>query len=395
MAAPTPPSLKLPAPATAGLISGVDIGLPPDRLLVSKVPGTIRDDEQVYIDVSGDGTPAKVEVQQRLSIVGTGDYVVRERGPARAAVPIGDGPAPVLQRGTVVWQGFSPGRRDLAATLSLDAGLEAARLPLSVGLSFQPADGGPARPLEIGGKIPGPGRVSIRLTDLAPRQMQLPSGDAPATVAAPLLDRLLDSATHPQTRPPVAGVDLPPTIPALAVGPSQDQLVRLPLHVTGTIRVPGSPATFTGPGLVSNADGATVAGVLSDTVTFEATVIGPGRLELDLTALPGLDARTLKPPSGRTWAEWARTSPPATQRAAAVSTLMSSAAQAAIATDFAPYLSANLKGVVTSGFHLRVSQRASASPAVRALSPRPIPIAIVTIGVLAIALALNRLRRHL
>ena len=55
---------------------------------------------------------------------GQGNYVIRELGPARAADGIGDTVPPVLELGTVVWQGFSPGRRELAARLTLDPTIE-------------------------------------------------------------------------------------------------------------------------------------------------------------------------------------------------------------------------------------------------------------------------------
>ena len=394
--APTGPVLPLPAPAIAGILPGVNLGLPPDRLLISKVPGSIHDDEQVLLSLAGDGSPATVAVEQRLSISGTGDYVVRERGPARAAVPIGDGPPPVLQRGTVVWQGFSPGRRDLAARLTLDPGLEATRLPISVSLTFAPASGGAAVPLGVGGSLPGAGVVTVALKNLASRQLDLPTGDADPAVLATSLDRLVAAATHPGTRPPIAGVDLPTAIPAVTVGPALSSLVRLPLHVSGALSVEGATAEYDGPGLTVAGQVAKVSGVLTDAVTFSVHVAGPSRLVLSLDARPGLDGRALKPPTDLpSWAAWARTRPSPSSRASAVSLLMSSAAQSTIATDFAPYLSANLTGVVTSGFHLQLSTVAPTPKAAKSLSPRPVPIAIVVVGLLVIGWGLDRLRRRI
>lgn len=63
---------------------------------------------------------------------GEGDYQVRERGPARSARSLSDLDPPITKFGAVVWQGFSPGSRELAARLVLDPLLEAPRLPLGV-----------------------------------------------------------------------------------------------------------------------------------------------------------------------------------------------------------------------------------------------------------------------
>lgn len=148
LALPAAPSLvaddlRLPAPGTldvTDLLTGV--GARPDRVLRSVVPGDVRNDEVVRVAVDGSGTPVQVQVEQRLQLSGTGDSQVRERGPARSARALGEEPPPVTKFGAVVWQGFSPGARELAALLTLDPALEEPRLPLLVRLSSVPA---PAR----------------------------------------------------------------------------------------------------------------------------------------------------------------------------------------------------------------------------------------------------------
>src|SRR3954454_990459 len=136
----------------------------PDRCRPSKVPGDVRNDETVLVGMDGGGRPATVRLDQKLLLEGTGDYAIRERGPARAAEPLiaGDDP-PNTKFGAVVWQGFTPGDRLLGARLALDAGVEGARLAVAGAVSFTPADGGAARPLEPGGRVPGAGTVTLRL----------------------------------------------------------------------------------------------------------------------------------------------------------------------------------------------------------------------------------------
>src|SRR4051795_13294426 len=134
--------IRLPAPVhDVDPLRDVNLGLRPDRLRKSVVPGTASDHEDVVVAIGPTGAPAAVTDTQRLVIHGAGSYIVRELGPARAAVGLGDTVPPVLELGTVVWQGFSPGRRALAARLTLDAGIEAARLPLRVRLSLREPSG--------------------------------------------------------------------------------------------------------------------------------------------------------------------------------------------------------------------------------------------------------------
>src|SRR5437660_7570413 len=87
-------TLTLPAPVTT-LPTFPGIGLRPDRRLVSHVPGEVRTHEDVTVAVRPDGTPESVVLDERLHLSGTGAYLIYERGPARAASPIGDSLPPV------------------------------------------------------------------------------------------------------------------------------------------------------------------------------------------------------------------------------------------------------------------------------------------------------------
>src|SRR4051794_3012933 len=158
---PAGDTIRLPAPIEGvDPLANVNLGLRPDRLRTSVVPGPVRNSEDIRVGLGPSGAPASVTDQQRLVIRGAGNYIVRELGPAREAVGLGGTVPPVLQLGTVIWQGFSPGRRALTARLTLDPGIEAARLPMSVALGFRSSDG-ERLPLGPGGTAPADGTVTL------------------------------------------------------------------------------------------------------------------------------------------------------------------------------------------------------------------------------------------
>ncbi len=77
-------ALDLPTPAGQRESDRVllqQVGARPDRILTSRVPGPVVNDEVVLVDLDGAGAPARVRLEQRLTLTGTGDYQVRERGP--------------------------------------------------------------------------------------------------------------------------------------------------------------------------------------------------------------------------------------------------------------------------------------------------------------------------
>src|SRR3954463_10503370 len=134
--------IHLPAPVRdVDPLQGVNLGLRPDRLRKSVVPGTASDREDVIVAVGPTGAPTAVTDTQRLVINGAGNYIIRELGPARARVGLNARGPPGLELGRVVWQGFSPGHRELSARLTLDPGIEAARLPMKVGVRLRDSTG--------------------------------------------------------------------------------------------------------------------------------------------------------------------------------------------------------------------------------------------------------------
>jgi hypothetical protein len=385
-------SIDLPRPGAAlaqelEIVCNRAVGATPERCKKSKVPGPVVNDEVVLVGLAGDGVPSRVQLEQRLLLTKVGDYVIRERGPARSAVPLVPGSDPPNTKlGAVVWQGFTPGDRRLGARLTLDAGLEALRLPLTVTASFTPAIGGTTRPLDPGGRVPGAGTVQLRISNETSQPAVLPTGaDADANaLAVPL-----DAARRAAAAPP--GLRLPSTdtvLPkALAVtGPARREGSQsVPLRVTGFVRLTGTTGTVTGAGTTAVPDGAVVTGTLSGATSaeFTATVAAAGAIGLELNVVPALDARRLAPPRGLpTWAAWARTGPPIAERRAALDLLVETAATGARASSYSPYLGVDLPGSGSTDFRYSFAPADKVVAAQAALHPKGGPIALAGFALL-------------
>jgi hypothetical protein len=389
-------ALQLPTPAEQRAQDRAllqEVGARADRVLVSVVPGPVVNDELVLVGLAGGGAPQEVTVEQRLALSGTGDYQVRERGPARASEALGDEPAPVTKFGAVVWQGFSPGSRVLAARLTLDPDLEAARLPLQVTASH----GG--SPLGPGGQVPGPGTVLLTLTNVTHQPAALPTAaDADAAQVAAALDAARAAAGAPAgPRLPAAGAGLPEAVPA--EGEARVSAVTgVPLRIMGGLRLrapDGSPrdglGSVSGPATTPTQEGAEVTGTLPPGATAElrVDVTGPARLEVDLTAVPALDPRVLVPPqAAASWAAWAAAGPDAEARRAALDLLVQTAATGARATSYSPYLGADLPGTGSTTFRYSFAEPEQAEQAEQvtlALTPRPGALAVTAVALLLLA----------
>ena len=375
--------LQLPTPAQAQQAAAdllVAVGARPDRRLVSRVPGPADNDERVLVALAGDGVPARVELEQHVVLSGTGDFQVRERGPARAARALSEESAPVTKFGTVVWQGFTSGEppRELAALLTLDPLLEQPRLPLGVRVAWTPPGGTP-QPLGPGGHVPGAGTVTVEVTNTTAQPGELPTArDADARGLAAALDVARAAAGRPgAARVPTTRDALPPTVdvtsPSVRAG-SQD----VPLRLTGSLRLTGTTGAVSGAGTRAVPGGAEVGGTLSGAAArFEVRADGPGELALELSAVPALDPRRLEPPDGaRSWRAWAAAAPGAAQRRAALDLLVATAASGARATAFSPYLGADLPGTGRTTFSYAFAPPEQPAAVRAPLEPRPGALAV-------------------
>ncbi|MEO7261114.1 MAG: hypothetical protein ABI047_07670 [Jatrophihabitantaceae bacterium] len=382
-------TIELPAPQ-ADQLGGSELfeqmGMFRDQLPGYLAPGPLSNDELVQVEVSGDGRVTRVRDEQRIQLTGTGDYFVREAGPARAATALG-GDVPVLSFGDIIWQGFSTGSRQLAARIELDPEIESRHLPLQLGLSF--TAGGLRTAIGPDGRVPGPGVVTLTLVNTSRQQASLPTGaDASARQLVPALDRLLSQARSSAGAPaggrlPTIRTGIPPQLRVTA-GATRQAVQLMPLRLRGTLRVTATGQQTTG----QQAAAVSVVrldSLLQDSSRFSLAVRQPGTLALELTAVPALDPRSLTPPRGAaSWSAWAASDPPIAERRAALDALVQAAATGARASAYSPYLGSQLEpaGRTTFRFVLATSRPVAAKPAL--LTPRPVPIGLAVLGTLAL-----------
>ncbi|MDQ1747114.1 MAG: hypothetical protein QOD07_1377 [Frankiaceae bacterium] len=373
-----------------------------DRCRTSKVPSTVDDTEAVDVGVGPDGVPAVVTDRQQLVVHGAGNYLIYELGPARKADGLNEFSLPNTNLGQVVWQGFAPGTRPrtLAALLTLDPGIEANRLPMSIQIEFTDAHG-KRKSLDPGGAAPVAGTAHITLVNATGSPRSLAVGTAALGPLAHALDTLLAAARDGRAdvprSPPCAGNGLPESLPGTLLGQTPTT-VTAPLLVHGTITVAGATGSpVTGPpGTAAVPGGASLDGRLNTTpVTFDAHLAAGQKLKLDLDVLPWLDPRTFPPPDGApTWTRWAATHPSAAAVGTATATFIGTAAEAARAADYSPYLQTDTRGQAASAFHYELAPEAATRRAGKALTAKPGAIVAACLAGLAIAGNAALLRRQ-
>jgi hypothetical protein len=271
------------------------------------------------------------------------------------------------------------------ARLTLDAGLEEARLPLAVTVTY---DGGKGpQPLGPGGRVPGAGVVHVQLENQTLQPTDLPTGSDtnPAALAGPLDAALRFAQSAPGPRVPSTDTVLPKrlqvTSPGLRAGSRS-----VPLRITGSLRLAGTTGTIDGPKVTPLPDGGVIAGTLSGdprTVEFTAQVQSAGTLLMDLAVVPTLDPRTLMPPRHfPTWTAWARSRPPQPERQAALDVLVATAATGARASSYSPYLGVDLPGTGATVFRYAFTPPDQETVATAGLEPRPGPIALTCVALL-------------
>jgi hypothetical protein len=124
-------TVRLPSP-TAPLDSRLPLGAAATATQVQLPPAARAANRQVVlVDLAETGAVTGVRVRQRLTLTGLGDYFFQIAAPVRDVRALPESQSePGLRRAAVLWQGFSPGRRVLAAELELDPRAAARALPL-------------------------------------------------------------------------------------------------------------------------------------------------------------------------------------------------------------------------------------------------------------------------
>ena len=90
---------------------------------------------RVRVAVDARGTPFAVTATQRLVVSQPGDYYFTIGAPLTDVAPAyGSQSTPGLRTATIIWAGFNPGKRVLAARATLDPAAVAGSLPLRVSI---------------------------------------------------------------------------------------------------------------------------------------------------------------------------------------------------------------------------------------------------------------------
>ena len=236
----------------------------------------ISSTDRVFVGVGPDGRPARVVAHQRLLVRGKGDYQLAISAPVedvRAAAASDSEPG--LRIDQVLWSGFSPGRKVLAANVSLRPRAAGKYLPVHLRLR---RDGD---------------RVTLTVINTTPTGESLYAG----TTHAPELARLLDDTR----RESLAGQRLTAayaTFYGLVRVPKRKVPIEAPIRVDGELRLPGgAPVSFWG----TLGDGHPLA--------FRVEARGSGTPHVHLLARPAPVVRLLRPPGAATWVEAIRRRP--------------------------------------------------------------------------------------
>jgi hypothetical protein len=285
----------------------------------TRFPGRLSSTQAVRVVVDSSGRPIRVVDVDRVAVTRKGDYSFVIAGPIEdVSAAAGSESEPGLRTGAVVWQGFSLGRRRLAAAIRLRAGTAAGTLPLRIevkGSTLELINATSARTATIDARLPADGLA--RILD--------------AAVAALRTDRAI------------------PAPPVQATGPIRDVhvLAHVPLRVRGTVRFDGRP-----PQRID----AVVGG---KPVRLDAK----GDLEaLELSVSVPDPSSVLRPTGARSWLELARAGrlPPGRKATRlAVNRLLS----AALAGQFREFLAnPDASGSTETSYRYELARRAAVSP---------------------------------
>jgi len=164
---PSPIALvQPPPPLTTAVVS------PIENENELRFPGRIGNTERVVVGLRQDGSAAAVDVTQRLTLPAAGDYSFVIPAPVLSVVPAAGTQSEPGQRNTgIVWQGFSPGMRQLGARITLRTSRAVGGLPMRVSVTRQN------------------GFTRVRLENLSARQFVITFGSGPLSSLRSVLAR--------------------------------------------------------------------------------------------------------------------------------------------------------------------------------------------------------------
>jgi hypothetical protein len=305
--------VRLPTIRDAFLVDpSIDVILNGPKALETRLPGRVEDTEHVRIAMDLDGTPVEVVVEQRLVVHGLGDFSFRVPGPARdvEALP-GSESEPGLRRGAILWQGFSPGRKELGARMELHPDQEVQRLPIEVGLSLT-VDG---QPVDTDQPVSGPFELTVHVANRTGVPIPVADADAEPGLLAPAMDAIFRSLQE-GLRPEPGHNAVPQVVTVNPPLGTVDTELESPIEVL--VDLGFEPGTVEGLEMTSDVPTAATwgddalswsqqlggGGPLEHTVTVTGTATGMPLPSLRIgatTALP--KASLMKPPGPGTWTE--------------------------------------------------------------------------------------------
>jgi len=311
-------SPNIPGPAPPPLAGGPQLSAEPGEV---RVPGTLANVEAVLTGLAQDGSPVSVVVVQRMTIMGLGDFRFVVPAPATEAVPaFGSRSLPGLRQAGIVWQGFSPGVRQLGARITLRTSRAVGGLPMRVSVTRQN------------------GFTRVRLENLSARQFVITFGSAPLSSLRTVLARVRRELGEEVA----AGHPLPIVFEQVQGTPTVQKIVAIeaPLHVTGTVAVAGGRTARVSTTLGGDHPTARVV-----------RLRGEGRLRLALTATFDHDRRKLLPTAGRLGSA-----------ADPLLALQTALARTAVALQFQQYLALPKAGGASSTTYRYVTARMTITP---------------------------------
>jgi hypothetical protein len=267
-AQPSTQEVVLPGPVPYPTVSPPLVGYGPAPPGFTRYVFHITSSQRVKVGVDEEGRATAVQVRERLGVSGRGDYQFVITGPisdVRRAP--GSESDPGLRVNQVLWVGFSPGRKVLAADVTLRPRGAASYLP--VRLKLRREDGGVTLTVVNATRTP----VLEYVGFVRPRE------------SAALLDETRRAA--------LAGVRLRPAH-ATFIGSVTERLphpsIEAPITVEGELRLPGSaPVPFSR----TLGDGGPLV--------IRVHAKGSGRPHVHLRAWPVPVDRLLRPPGASTW----------------------------------------------------------------------------------------------
>jgi hypothetical protein len=277
-AAAPPPARVVELPGVEALPQVPPLAPPqPPLTEVARLRGTVESRERVSAGIDGDGTPTTVTVVQRLLVRALGDYAFFVPAPAVSVVAAeGSDSQPGLRPNQIVWQGFSPRRKLLAARADLRPADSVDALPIRIRVSGMPVR-------------PGRFELVLSLENATRARAQTFAADAAETDVATALRALRAAASIGAAIEGrvvrIRGTSVPTTVE-----------VSAPFALRGTIRFPPGSVRDVTPTQFSGVVGGASPSTLR--VTVRGVALRPAAARIRVLAEPLAAAAIQGSPTG-------------------------------------------------------------------------------------------------